>query len=94
MRIHPLNVLCNNDRNAKLRFEVLNKNDQLLNEAFVSVADLEKNPKLSIKAKEGSTLVVEEFELFDRPAFLDYLRGGWGFSFMGAIDYTSSNGNP
>lgn len=94
MRIHPLNVLCNNDRNAKLRFAVLNKNDQLLNEAFVSVADLEKNPKLSIKAKEGSTLVVEEFELFDRPAFLDYLRGGWGFSFMGAIDYTSSNGNP
>ena len=44
---------------------MLNKSDQLLNEAFVSVAELEKNPKHSVKAKEGSTLVVEEFELFD-----------------------------
>ena len=39
-------------------------------------------------------MIMQEFELFDRPAFLDYLRGGWGISLMGAIDYTSSNGNP
>ena len=39
-------------------------------------------------------MVMQEFELFDRPAFLDYLRGGWGFTLTGAIDYTSSNGNP
>ena len=47
MRIHALNILCNNDKNAKLRFAVLNKSDQLLNEVFVTVADLEKYPKAS-----------------------------------------------
>ena len=47
MRIHALNILCNNDKNAKLKFAVLNKNEQLLNEVFASVADLEKNPKAS-----------------------------------------------
>ena len=45
MRIHPLNTLCNNDRNAKLRFAVVNKNKEVLNEVIVSVAELEKNPK-------------------------------------------------
>ena len=25
---------------------------------------------------------------------MDYLRGGWGISVVGAIDYTASNGNP
>ena len=94
LRIHALNVLCNNDKNAKLRFAVMNKTDNILNEVFTSVAELEKDPKATFKANEGSIMKIEEFELFDRPAFLDYLRGGWGFTLTGAIDYTSSNGNP
>ena len=34
-----------------------------------------------------------DFQLFEKPSFLDYLRAGWSISVVGAIDYSTSNGD-
>ena len=41
---------------------------------------------------EGSKLVFENFELYDKPTFLDYLKSGWQIKLTGAIDFTSADG--
>lgn len=46
-----------------------------VNQVEVSVNELlEENEFMGI---EGSKLIFEDFELYDRPTFLDYLKSGW-----------------
>lgn len=40
------------------------------------------------------SLDVRQFEMIERPSFVDYLRAGWGISLAVAIDFTASNGAP
>lgn len=42
----------------------------------------------------GGTLNLQNFQVYQRPTFVEYLRSGWGVSLVAAIDYTQSNGNP
>ena len=35
-----------------------------------------------------------EFDIVEKPNFVDYLRSGWAVSLVAAIDFTASNGNP
>ena len=48
----------------------------------------------TLDAGNGTTLVVDNFTVYTRPTFVDYLRSGWSVSLVAAIDYTASNGNP
>lgn len=50
--------------------------------------------KYTYEGQANSTLTFQNFRVFTRPSFLDYLRSGWQISVVCAIDYTASNGNP
>ena len=86
--------MCNNNRDAKIRFSVWTKSgDKKINEVILTVNQIEGGAK-SYQANGGAQFVLTEWEIFERPTLVDYLRGGWGISVVGAIDYTASNGNP
>ena len=78
---------------AKIRFSVWNKDNKMLNAVYVTANELEEG-KRSFEGKDKSTFLLMDYQLFDRPSFLDYLRSGIKISIVGAIDYTASNGNP
>ena len=63
----------------------------MLNEVQFTINQLESGCK-EFEGKEGSKLVIGDWQLFENPHFIDYLRSGWGISIVGAVDYTSSNG--
>jgi len=65
----------------------------MLNAIYFTVNELEEG-KREFEGKDKSTFLLMDYQLFDRPAFLDYLRSGIKISIVGAIDYTASNGNP
>ena len=63
-----------------------------LNSVKTTVNFLSK--KLVYQAAINSSLVINSFDVFIAPTFVDYLRGGWAISMVCAIDYTGSNGEP
>ena len=65
----------------------------MINEVQLTVNQIEGGSHSHV-ANGGSQFVLSDWELFERPTLVDYLRGGWGISVVGAIDYTASNGNP
>ena len=66
----------------------------MLNAIYVTVSQLSESNQHTFNGSQGASLVLENFTLFERPSFLDYLRGGIQVSIVCAIDYTASNGNP
>ena len=67
----------------------------MLNAVYVTINELETNvAKRSFEGKDKSLFILQEYALFERPSFLDYLRSGIQVSIVGAVDYTASNGNP
>ncbi len=46
------------------------------------------------KSKKPGTLILESIDFFQKPTFLDYLRGGLELNLSIAIDFTASNGSP
>jgi len=48
----------------------------------------------TLNAGGQTSLVVDNFSVFQRPTFVDYLRAGWSVSLVAAVDYTASNGEP
>ena len=94
MQQQTLAKLCNNNRDAKIRFSVWTKTgDKMINEVQISVNQIADGGQ-TIQANAGAQLVLNDWQIFERPTLVDYLRGGWGISVVGAIDYTASNGNP
>ena len=47
-----------------------------------------------LSGKGNSTIVFNTLEFFQPTSFVDCLRAGWQISFVAAIDYTKSNGDP
>lgn len=60
---------------------------------ITSIADLEAG-KTTLDIGSNATLVVDNFEVKEKPTFVDYLRAGWQVSLTCAVDYTASNGEP
>ena len=85
-----MNKVCDGKMNQKIRFAVFNKYEMMLNEVQVSVNELTEQRQFM--GLDGSKLVFENFELYDKPTFLDYLKSGWQIKLTGAIDFTSANG--
>ena len=91
----PLPVLCNNDRQSRLKFTT-NSMKAGSNKQF-SAVEATLNEIIegrSAFASGDTTLNVSNFSIFVKPTFVDYLRSGWAVSLVAAIDYTASNGNP
>lgn len=85
--------MCNNNRDAPIRFSVWDRRDKLLNSVTFTINQLESGSK-QFDGKAGAQLVLVDWELYEKPSFVDYLRAGWAISIVGAVDYTASNGNP
>ena len=84
--------LCNNNKDTNLRFCVRTKRDKIINQIQTTVAQIEAGDQ-KFEANAGSEVEIKGFELVGKPNFLDYLKGGWSISVVGAIDYTASNGS-
>ena len=63
-----------------------------------TVAGLIDKRQHEVKLPNGQngvgTVNFRQFELVERPSFVDYLRSGWQISLTLALDFTASNGNP
>ena len=61
-----------------------------VNQVQVSVNELLETD--TFEGLDGSKLVFENFETYDRPTFVDYLKAEWNIQMIGAIDFSSANG--
>jgi hypothetical protein len=50
--------------------------------------------EISTPKKKTGALILESFQVFKKPSFVDYLRGGLQLNLIVAIDFTGSNGVP
>ena len=62
----------------------------LVNEVQVSINELHETD--TFEGLDGSKLIFENFEIYDRPTFVDYLKAEWNIQMIGAIDFTYANG--
>lgn len=92
-RMFPLSSLCNADKNVRIKIAVVSARGKELVSGITSVRDLESG-QTSIKCNKGTTIELNNFSLYTRPSFIEYLRSGWAISLVAAIDYTASNGDP
>lgn len=72
-------------------------NDQFIGEIIVAPNSLGNGAAFTLanpKVKKPGRIVLEQFELFKKPSFVDYLRGGLELNMIVAIDFTGSNGSP
>ena len=76
--------------NQKIRFGVYDARDVEVNKIVVSVNELLEEKKF--EGYDGSKLIFENFEVYDRPSFLEYLSANWQIRLAGAIDFSSANG--
>jgi hypothetical protein len=51
-------------------------------------------PLSNPKEKKPGKLVLERFLCYEKPTFMDYIRGGLQLNLSVAIDFTASNGSP
>ena len=89
--MYTFSQLCNKKMNQKIRFGVYDTRDLEVNRVIVSVNELLEENKF--EGFDGSKLIFEGFELYDRPSFLEYLSANWQIRLAGAIDFSTANGN-
>lgn len=81
-----------------MRIQFLIGNDRVIGRVTTFFQDLlDKRNFNVLNANGGDTngrLIFRNFEKFERPSFVDYLRSGWQIGLTIAIDYTASNGAP
>mmetsp|Transcript_3269 Transcript_3269/g.4610 ORF Transcript_3269/g.4610 Transcript_3269/m.4610 type:complete len:592 (+) Transcript_3269:72-1847(+) len=63
-------------------------------EEAISLPLVEHAKKGNSGYMDSGKLFFEKFNMERRPSFLDYIKGGSEISFIVAIDYTASNGDP
>ena len=51
-------------------------------------------PLSNPKSKKPGQLILDKFSAFNKPTFVDYLRGGLELNMIIAVDFTASNGSP
>ena len=74
-QIHFFSSLCDKRMNQKIRFGVYDARDVEVNKIIVSVNELLEEKKF--EGYDGSKLIFENFEVYDRPSFLEYLSANW-----------------
>ena len=88
LQTFKLAELCNCDRNARIKFALVNiQTNREIQSAVTTLADLEKG-QTTLNAGRNCTVVLNNFEVKVRPSFIEYLRSGWEVGLTVAIDYT------
>ena len=93
--------LCNGDQDAPIiiecwdweksqKFKLIGQTTTTLRQLL----DKKEFPLEHPKKKNPGTLKLTTIEIMETPTFFDYIRGGEQLSFIAAIDFTGSNGNP
>ena len=73
---------------------------QFIGELYVTLPDLMKSklplemPLSNPKHKKPGKIILENMQIYSRPTFVDYLRGGLQLNLSVAVDFTASNGIP
>ena len=70
-----LTQICDRKMNQKIRFAVFDTTDLLINQVTLSINELLEETKY--EADEKSTITFDNFEIYDRPSFLEYLAANW-----------------
>ena len=70
-----LSQICDRKMNQKIRFAVFDTTDLLINQVTLSINELLEETKY--EADEKSTITFDNFEIYDRPSFLEYLAANW-----------------
>ena len=78
--------------NQKIRFAVFDTTDLLINQVTLSMNELLEENKY--EADDKSTITFDNFEIYDRPSFLEYLAANWQIQLVGAIDFGTGNRQP
>jgi len=98
--------LANGDYDRKIKAQVINYTSPghsvIVGECYFTVNDLIQNEMLDYEIElispknqqKCGMLVVDSFDLIEKPHFLEYVQAGLQFNVMIAVDYTSSNGDP
>ncbi len=98
--------LANGDYDRKIKAQIVNftssGNGKIVGECFFTVNDLLQNEALDYEIElispknnqKAGVLIVDSFDLIEKPHFLEYIQAGLQFNIMIGIDYTSSNGDP
>ena len=88
-------TLCNNDKLARIKFAIVASNPAAteLDSVLTTVDEIQKG-KHNYDMDDGSKISLREVSIKVQPSFVDYIRSGWSISFVAAIDYTASNGEP
>lgn len=71
--------------------------DQFIGESIIQTSQLGKGATFVLnnpKVKKPGRLILEEYQVYQKPSFVDYLRGGLELNMIVAIDFTGSNGSP
>jgi len=89
----PLASICNTDKSARIKFVIVSNNGVEFNSGITTINDLVAG-RTALLCSHNTTMVLNDFSVFVKPTFVDYLRAGWAISLVAAIDYTASNGNP
>ena len=95
-----MRMICNADKDATLRFTVqsfrVNGNHQLYGSCETTVRRLMEGERWYQLANgsggSAGILSFNEFEMIERPSFMEYLRSGWMCKLSTSIDFTQSNG--
>ena len=95
--------LCNGDYTKNIKLQILCAGSgSIIGESFFTINDLLSDTSLDhqfdlICLKTGNKcgkITIYDFNIMEKPHFLDYLRSGLKFNFVLGIDYTSSNKDP
>ena len=74
-QVFTFSQICDKKMNQKIKFGVFDTRDVEVNKVIVSVNELLEEAKF--EGYDGSKLIFESFELYDRPNFLEYLSANW-----------------
>jgi hypothetical protein len=91
----PLGTLCNADKSSRIKFAIVSRTGVEFYAFITTIDDLQAGrTTISSLSKPNTTIFINDFLIYQKPSFVDYLRAGWAISLVAAIDYTASNGNP
>jgi hypothetical protein len=98
----PAQKLCYGKHDSKIVVECWDwekkHEHKFIGKTAFSLDDILKGQKefslLTAKGKPAGTLKLTNFNLVQKPSFMDFIRGGEQLSFILAVDFTGSNGVP
>ena len=72
-----LEELCGGDKTAQIKFDFrILETSEVIHSMTTTVADLEGGNTI-LNGNGGAQITIQNFQLRQKPKFVDYLRSGW-----------------